>query len=88
MLVDLTRMLVDVGTGLLAIGAGLSIGIAGAGSGIGEGQICARGVEGIARNPEAEAKIRNSMILGCALDETTGIYGLLISILIIFVLGA
>lgn len=87
MLVDLVRTLADVGTGLLAIGAGIAIGFGGAGSGIGEGNICAKGVEGIARNPEAEGKIRTGMILGCALDETTGIYSLLIAILIIFVLA-
>lgn len=87
MLVDLVRTLADVGTGLLAIGAGIAIGVGGGMSGIGEGNICAKGVEGIARNPEAEGKIRTGMILGCALDETTGIYSLLIAILIIFVLA-
>lgn len=86
MLIDLVHTLMDVGTGLAAIGAGLAIGIGGGGSGIGEGNICAKGVEGIARNPEAEGKIRTGMILGCALDETTGIYSLLVAILIIFVL--
>lgn len=76
---------VSVGTGLLAIGAALAV-MTGFGSGIGEGNICSKAVEGVARNPEAAGKIRSMMILGCALDETTGIYGLLIAILILFVL--
>lgn len=54
-------------------------------SAIGEGLICAKAMEGISRNPEAYSKIRSSMILACALDETTAIYALLISILCLFV---
>lgn len=79
-------ILVDVGTGLAAIGAGIAIAFGAGFSGIGEGLICSKGVEGIARNPEAADKIRTAMILGCALDETTGIYSLLVAILIIFVM--
>ena len=54
-------------------------------SAIGEGSICAHAIDGISRNPEAYGKIRTSMILGCALTETTAIYALLIAILILFV---
>ena len=54
-------------------------------SAIGEGLICAHAVDGISRNPEAYSKIRTTMILGCALTETTAIYALLIAILILFV---
>lgn len=54
-------------------------------SAIFEGVICAHAIDGIARNPEASSKIRSTMILGCALTETTAIYALLISILILFV---
>lgn len=50
-----------------------------------EGVICAHAVDGISRNPEAYSKIRTTMILGCALTETTAIYALLIAILILFV---
>jgi len=62
------------------IGAGLAV-LTGAGSGVGEGLICAHAVDGMARNPEMASKLRTSMILGCALTETTGIYGLVIAIL-------
>lgn len=54
-------------------------------SAIFEGVICAHAVDGIARNPEAYSKIRTTMILGCALTETTAIYALLVAILILFV---
>lgn len=50
-----------------------------------EGVICAHAVDGISRNPEAYGKIRTTMILGCALTETTAIYALLVAILILFV---
>lgn len=70
--------------GLKYIGAGIAV-LTGAGSGIGEGYLCAKAIDGMARNPEMYSKLRISMILGCALAETTGIYGLLIAILCLFV---
>ena len=54
-------------------------------SAIFEGFICIHAIDGISRNPEAYSKIRTSMILGCALTETTAIYALLVAILILFV---
>ena len=50
-----------------------------------EGVICTHAIDGIARNPEANGKIRTAMILGCALTETTAIYALLTALLILFV---
>lgn len=66
--------------GLKYVGAGLAV-LTGAGSGIGEGLICAHAIDGMARNPQMYSKLRTAMILGCALDETTGIYGLVIAIM-------
>ena len=66
------------------IGAALAV-LTGLGSGIGEGYICAKAMEGMARNPEMYSKLRSSMILACALDETTGIYALVVCILCLFV---
>ena len=54
-------------------------------SAIGEGSICAHAIDGVSRNPDAYSKIRTTMILGCALTETTAIYALLVAILILFV---
>lgn len=59
--------------------------LAGAGNAIGEGILCAHAVDGMARNPESFKNLRTTMILGCALVETTGIYALLISLLILFI---
>ena len=70
--------------GLKYIGAGIAV-LTGFGCAIGEGYICAKALEGMARNPEMHSKLSTSMILGCALTETTGIYALVVSLLLIFV---
>ena len=67
-----------------AIGAGLSL-IAGIGPGIGEGNAVARACEAIGRQPECKGDVTTTMIMGCAIAETTGLYGLVIGILLIFV---
>ena len=51
---------------------------------IGEGNAVGKALEGMARQPEAAGTLRTNMILGCAITETTGIYSLLISFLILF----
>ena len=70
--------------GLIAIGAGIAV-LAGLGTGIGEGIAASRAVEAIGRNPEAESKVRTTMILGIALTETVALYDLLVSLILIFV---
>jgi len=67
-----------------AIGAGLCMGIGAIGPAIGEGNAVGKALEGMARQPEAAGTLRTNMILGCAITETTGIYSLLISFLILF----
>ena len=67
-----------------AIGAGLAL-IAGIGPGIGEGQAVAKACEAIGRQPESKGAVTSTMIMGCAIAETTGIYGLVIGIMLIFV---
>lgn len=66
-----------------AIGAGLAL-IAGIGPGIGEGYAVGKACEAIGRQPECKGDVRSNMLLGCAIAETTGIYSLLISFLILF----
>ena len=66
-----------------AVGAGLAL-IAGVGPGIGEGNCAARACEAIGRQPEAKGDITSTMILGIALSETTGIYGFVTGLLLIF----
>ena len=76
----------DNATGLKAIAAGLAVGIAAAGGAVGMGLATAKSAESIARQPEAEGKIRTMMMLGLVFIETAIIYALLVVILIIFVL--
>ncbi|MDO5154202.1 MAG: ATP synthase F0 subunit C [Eubacteriales bacterium] len=69
-----------------AIGAGLCMGIGAIGPGVGEGTAVAHALDGMARQPESAGTLRTTMILGCAIAETTGIYSLLIAFLILFAL--
>ena len=71
---------------LIAIGAGIAA-ITGVGAGIGIGMATSKAVEAIARQPEAESKISKSLLLGCALAEATAIYGFVIGLLIVIMLG-
>ena len=67
-----------------AVGAGLAM-IAGIGPGIGEGNAVAKACEAIGRQPESKGDVTSTMITGCIIAETTGLYGLVIAILLIFV---
>ena len=69
--------------GMAELGAGIAM-IAGLGPGIGQGIAASKGAEAVGRNPEAEGKIRSMMVLGIAMAETTGIYALIIALLLIF----
>lgn len=51
---------------------------------LGQGQIAAKAIESIARQPEARGSISTSMIIGLAMAETNGIYGLVVSMLLLF----
>ena len=66
------------------IGAGLAVGLAAIGPGVGQGSAAAQAVEGIARQPEAEGKIRGTLRLSFAFMESLTIYGLVISLLLLF----
>ena len=71
---------------LVAIGAGIAV-LTGIGAGIGIGMATSKAVEAIARQPEAESKISKSLLLVCALAEATAIYGFVIGLLIVIMLG-
>ena len=70
--------------GCCALGAGLAM-IAGIGPGIGEGNAVAKACEAIGRQPECKGDVTPTMLLGCAIAETTGIYGFVTGLLLIFV---
>jgi len=62
---------------IAALGAGLAV----IGAGIGIGQIGGKAVEGIARQPEAAAKIQTAMIIAAALVEGAALFGVVVSFL-------
>lgn len=78
------ELAIGIMLGCCAIGAGLAL-IAGIGPGIGEGQAVAKACEAIGRQPESKSAVTSTMVMGCAIAETTGLYGLIIGILLIFV---
>ena len=70
--------------GMAFIGAGIAV-LTGFGPGIGQGYAAGKAVEALGRQPEAAGQIRTLMITGQAVAETTGLYGLIVAILLIFV---
>ncbi|MBN2260195.1 MAG: ATP synthase F0 subunit C [Clostridiales bacterium] len=66
-----------------AIGAGLAM-IAGIGPGIGQGYAAGKGTEAVAKRPQFQAIIMRTMFLGQAVAQTTGIYALIIALVLMF----
>ncbi|MDO4764777.1 MAG: ATP synthase F0 subunit C [Eubacteriales bacterium] len=66
-----------------AIGAGLAM-IAGIGPGIGQGFAAGKGAEAVGRQPGAKGDITSTMLLGAAVAETTGIYGFVVALILMF----
>ena len=80
----MTALAIGIVLGCCALGAGIAM-IAGIGPGIGEGQAVASACEAIGRQPESKGAVTSTMLMGCAIAETTGLYALVIAILLIFV---
>ncbi|WMC93981.1 ATP synthase F0 subunit C [Kineothrix sp. MB12-C1] len=70
---------------LIAIGAAIAV-FTGIGAGIGIGLATGKATDAIARQPEADGKIRTTLLIGAALAEATAIYGFVIALLIILLL--
>jgi ATP synthase F0 subunit c len=68
------------------VAAGLCMGLGAIGPGIGEGWVAGYACEAIARNPETSAVITRTMLVGQAVAESTGIYSLVVAMLLIFVI--
>ena len=66
------------------IAAAIAVGFAGLGPGIGQGNAAGQAVEGIARQPEAEGKIRGTLLLSLAFMESLTIYGLVVALSVLF----
>jgi F-type H+-transporting ATPase subunit c len=69
---------------LVCIAAALSVGLAALGCGIGIGVVSGNACAGIARNPEISGKITVTMILGIAFAESLTIFGLVISLILLY----
>lgn len=69
-----------------ALAAGICVGLAAFGGALGMGMAISKSSEGISRQPEAEGKIRTTLMLGLVFIETAIIYALIVAILVIFVL--
>lgn len=70
--------------GCSAIGAGLAL-IAGIGPGVGQGIAAGHAAAAVGRNPGAKSEITSTMLLGQAVAETAGLYGLVTALILMFV---
>lgn len=69
------------------IGAGICMGFGAIGPGIGEGFAAGKACEAIGRAPQDAALLTRTMLIGQAVSESTGIYSLVIALLMLFVVG-
>lgn len=67
------------------LAAGICMGIGAIGPALGEGRIGASALESMARQPEMANALLRNMIIADAIAETTGIYSLIVAIMILFV---
>ena len=74
-----------IATAAKYLAAGFVMGIGAIGSAIGEGNVAAHALDGMARQPEMEGALMRTMIVGQAITESTGIYSLLVAIVLLFV---
>ena len=75
----------EIATLGVALGAAFAV-FTGFGTALGQSSVAAKAVEAVGRQPEAVGAIRTTMIMGQAVAETTGIYGVIIAIILIFAL--
>lgn len=68
------------------LAAGICMGFGAIGAGIGEGYVGGKALEAIGRNPSVQNKIIPNMIVAMAISESTSIYALVISLIILFVI--
>lgn len=67
------------------IGAGIAMGLGAIGPGVGEGFAGGKACEAIGRNPEEAGLLTRTMLVAQAVAESTGIYSLVVALLLIFV---
>lgn len=67
------------------IAAGLCMGVGSIGPALGEGMIASKAMEAMGRNPEVSDKLFSNMVVSMAITESTGIYSLVVALIILFV---
>lgn len=72
---------------LADIAVALMLGLAAVGSGIGDGLVMSKYVEGVARQPEARGSIFASALLGVALVEAFPVIALAFGFILLFTVG-
>ena len=72
---------------LALLAAGISMGFGAVGPGIGEGFVGGKACEAIGKRPDEANLITKTMIIGQAISETTGIYALVVALILIFEIG-
>lgn len=75
----------DFVKGMAFLGAGIAMGLGAIGPGVGEGFAAGKACEAIGRRPDEAGLITRTMLVGQAVSESTGIYSLVIALLLIFV---
>ena len=75
----------DVIRAAALLGAGIAMGFGAIGPGVGEGMAAAKACEAIGRNPREAGLLTRTMLVGQAVSESTGIYSLVVALLLIFV---
>lgn len=66
-----------------SVAAGIAM-IAGIGPGIGQGYAAGKSVEAVSINPDLQGPVTRTMLLGQAVGQTTGIYALIVALILIF----
>ena len=66
------------------LAAGIAIGLGAIGPGIGEGIAAGKAFEAMGRNPSMKDELFTRMIIGMAITESTAIYAMVITFLILF----
>jgi len=69
------------------IGAGICMGFGAIGPGVGEGFAAGKACEAIGRAPENAGLLTRTMLIGQAVSESTGIYSLVVALLMLFMFG-
>ncbi|MBN2125410.1 MAG: ATP synthase F0 subunit C [Deltaproteobacteria bacterium] len=76
---------VDFVKGMALLGAGIAMGLGAIGPGVGEGFAAGKACEAIGRKPEEAGLLTRTMLVGQAVSESTGIYSLVVALLLLFV---